>query len=154
MRNRGILGLGAIGAIIGLTLVMAAGGWLYQQKRNLEKVTRERDQAIAQRDLTAGERDKAIAVAKENAVTITRLEEEKELVNTALNALSSARESSRASAGTREVIIRGQAAAPSSSARTAPVIGAVIEEVQVDRDRRRPGAGPAPPSGTQPRVLE
>lgn len=135
--NRGLLGLSAIGGIIGLTLVLAVGGWLFQQRRNLERVTAQRDQAIAQRDQAAVARDRAIAVAKENAATITRLQEEQELINQALNTLSSAREATRERTITREVIIRDQASVPANAAQTAPVISAIIEEVQAERLRRR-----------------
>lgn len=127
----GIKGL----AVIALTIALA--GWAWNQKRAVERAELERDQAVAQRDAAGIQRDKAIAAAKTNDETVKRLEEEKRDINNALNALAEAREGNRSNTVTREIIIQDQAGVAANSAVAAPVLGAIIAEVQTDRVRRR-----------------
>lgn len=127
-------GIKGVGIIL---LVIALGGWAWTQKRNVEKAELARDQAIAQRDMAGIERDKAIAAAQINDATIKRLEQEKDDINKALNSLASAKETNRTNTVTREVIIQNQATVPANAAQTAPVLSAIIAEVQNDRVRRR-----------------
>ena len=129
--------IGGIKGIIGIALVIALGGWVWTQKQNVKEAYLARDQAIAQRDIVASERDKAIGAAQANDATIKRLEQEKEDINDALNNLALARETNRTNTVTREVIIQNQATVPANAARAAPVLGAIIKEVQNDRVRRR-----------------
>ena len=129
--------IGGIKGIIGIALVIALGGWVWTQKQNVKEAYLARDQAIAQRDIVASERDKAIGAAQANDATIKRLEQEKEDINNALNTLALARETNRTNTVTREVIIQNQATVPANAARAAPVLGAIIKEVQNDRVRRR-----------------
>lgn len=129
--------LGGIKGIALIVLVLAVGGWVWNQKNNLDKAILERDTAIAQRDMVAVERDKAIAAARTNAETIARLEEDKRNVNEALNNLARARETNAQNTVTREVIIQNQATVPANASRAAPVLGAIVSEIQTDRDRRR-----------------
>lgn len=129
--------IGGIKGIIGIALVIALGGWVWTQKQNVKEAYLARDQAIAQRDIVASERDKAIGAAQANDATIKRLEQEKEDINDALNTLALARETNRTNTVTREVIIQNQASVPANAARAAPVLGAIIKEVQNDRVRRR-----------------
>lgn len=129
--------IGGIKGIIGIALVIALGGWVWTQKQNVKEAYLARDQAIAQRDIVASERDKAIGAAQANDATIKRLEQEKEDINNALNTLALARETNRTNTVTREVIIQNQASVPANAARAAPVLGAIIKEVQNDRVRRR-----------------
>lgn len=143
MKNqRGVLGIPGISSV-GMTGIIAAigiaaiGGWAWIQKRNVERAELARDQAIAQRDQAAVERDKAIEAARVNEQTIVSLQQEKELINQALNTLQTQREAIRTNTVTREVIIQRQATTAASTATTAPVIGDIIVAVQEDRIRRR-----------------
>jgi hypothetical protein len=129
--------IGGIKGVIIIALVLALGGWAASLKYNASKAIAERDAAIVQRDNAGIQRDKAIAAAKANEETITRLQQEKELTNQALNTLQTAKDTNRTNTVTREVIIQQQAAAPANAAIAAPVLGAIIEAVQSDRDRRR-----------------
>lgn len=144
-KQRGILGILGIPGIssVGITGIVAAvaiaaiGGWGWLQKRNVERAELARDQAIAQRDQAAVERDKAIEAARINEQTIANLQQEKELINQALNDLQAQRVAIQANTVTREVIIQRQATTSASAAVTAPVIGDIIVAVQEDRVRRR-----------------
>ena len=129
--------IGGIKGIAVIALVVAVSGWAWTQKRDVERAELARDQAIAQRDTAAAQRDKAIDAARANDETVKRLGQEKRDVNGALNALASAREGNRSNTVTREVIIQGQSGVPANSAQAAPVLGAIIDEVQTDRVRRR-----------------
>ena len=129
--------IGGIKGIAVILLIVAVGGWAFTQKRNVEKANLARDQAIVQRDMAGQERDKAIAAARTNAETVTRLEQEKSDINQALNSLAQAKESNRTNTVTREVIIQSGAAVPANAAKAAPILGAIITEVQNDRVRRR-----------------
>lgn len=117
--------------------VLLVGGWGYSKHRAIEKLEVERDRAIVQRDSAAAQRDKAIQAAKDNALVVDTLKQEKADINTALNALASAQATNRTNTITREVIIQNQAADPLNSGQAAPVIKAIIAEVQEDRDERR-----------------
>lgn len=138
--------LGGVKGLAMIALVIAIAGWAFMQRRAVEKAEQARDQAIVQRDMAARERDKAIEVARVNEQTIIQLQQEKEDINEALNALQAARETSRTRTVEREVIIQRQAGQASSQAVTAPVIGSIIEEVQNDRVRRRNVIAPPPPA--------
>ena len=127
-------GIKGIGVII---LLVVVGAWAYTQKHNVTEANLARDQAIVQRDQAGVERDKAIAIAKTNAETVTRLEQEKRDINDALNSLAQAKEANRGNTVTREVIIQNQASVPANSAVAAPVLGSIIAAVQDDRVRRR-----------------
>lgn len=129
--------LGGIKGIGMILLIIAIGGWAFTQKRNVTKAELARDQAIVQRDMAGIERDKAITAARTNAETVTRLEQEKKDINDALNKLALAKEANRTNTVTREVIIQNQASVPANAAQAAPVLGAIIDEVQRDRTRRR-----------------
>lgn len=129
--------IGGIRGIVVILLIIAVGGWAFTQKRAVEKAELARDQAITQRDMAGIERDKAIAVARENEETIGRLEQEKADINLALNTLAAAKETNRTNTVTREVIIQNQAAVPANAAVSAPVLRSIITEVQNDRVRRR-----------------
>ena len=136
--------MGAIFTLIGgfkgvaiIALIVALGGWIGVQKFNLSRAETARDQAIAERDMAAQQRDKAIAAAKVNEDTIKNLQQERDLANQALNSLQSARNTARTNTVNRETIIQSQAGVPANQAITAPVIGAIIADVQTDRLRRR-----------------
>ena len=140
--------MGALFTLIGgfkgvaiIALIVALGGWIGVQKYNLSKAETARDQAIAERDMAATQRDKAIAAAKVNEETIARLQQERDNANQALNSLQSARNTNRSNTVTREVIIQNQAGVPANQAITAPVLGAIVAEAQADRNRRRPAPG-------------
>lgn len=150
--------MGALFTLIGgfkgvaiIALIIALGGWIGVQKFNLSKAETARDQAIAERDMAATQRDKAIEAAKVNEKTIANLQQERDLANQALNTLQSARTTNRTNTVTREVIIQNQAGVPANQAIGAPVLGAIISEVQVDRQRRR-GIVPVPvtPAASRP----
>ena len=103
----------------------------------MERAELARDQAIAQRDLAGVERDKAISAANASNETVLRLEQDKRDINLALNTLAAAQSANRENTVTREVIIQSQANVPANAAQAAPVLGAIIAEVQNDRVRRR-----------------
>jgi hypothetical protein len=129
--------IGGIKGIVVILIVAALAGWIWNQKNNLEELKLQRDTAVAQRDIVVGERDKAIAAARENDITIRRLEAEREAVNSALNTLATAVANNRENTVTREVIIQNQASVPANAARAAPVLGAIVSAIQADRVRRR-----------------
>jgi Zn-dependent metalloprotease len=129
--------IGGAKGIVMIALILAALGWVAVQKRAVTRAEAARDAAIVQRDQAGIERDKAIAVAKTNAETITQLEQEKADINTALNNLAAAQTANRAATTVRETIIQRQATAPTSTAVVAPVIASIITAVQEDRVRRR-----------------
>ena len=130
--------IGGIKGIAVIGLILLVGGWAFTQKRAVEKANIAHDQAIVQRDMAGQERDKAIDANKVNTETISRLEQEKKDANDALNTLALAKETNRTNTVTREIIIQNQASVPANSAQASPVVKAIIEEVQRDRDRRRP----------------
>lgn len=129
--------IGGIKGIVVILIVAALAGWIWNQKNNLEELKLQRDTAVAQRDIVVGERDKAIAAARENDITIRGLEAEREAVNSALNTLATAVANNRENTVTREVIIQNQASVPANAARAAPVLGAIVSAIQADRVRRR-----------------
>ena len=129
--------IGGVKGIVIIALLLGLGSYVALQKYNLGKAETARDAAIVQRDQAGVERDKAIAAAKVNEATISRLQQEKDLVNQALNSLQAARDTNRTNTVTREVIIQNQAAVPGNAAIAAPVLGSIIEELQADRNRRR-----------------
>lgn len=137
--------LGGIKGMVMIALVIAALGWVAVQRSNVQKANLARDQAIVQRDMAGQQRDRAIAVARENAETITRLEEEKNLVNAALNTLQANQEQNRASSVTRELIIQQQESLPTNIGAAAPVLGDIISQIQSDRVRRRGNGVVEPP---------
>ena len=129
--------IGGVKGLVVIALLLALGSWAAVQKINLNKAEAARDTAIAQRDEAAVARDKAIAAAKANEATITRLQQEKELTNQALNTLQAAKNTNKANTGARETIILSGAGLPANSAVAAPVLGAIVSEVQADRYSRR-----------------
>ncbi len=129
--------IGGIKGIAIILLIVALGGWAYYQKTKLDDAIAAKDTAISQAQGIAAERDKAIAAARTNAETISRLEQDKADINLALNTLASAKESNRKNTVTREVIIQNQSTVPANAATVAPVIGTIINEIQLDRVRRR-----------------
>lgn len=129
--------IGGIKGIVVILIVAALAGWIWNQKNNLEELKLQRDTAVAQRDIVVGERDKAIAAARENDLTIKGLEAEREATNVALNTLANAVANNRENTVTREVIIQNQASVPANAARAAPVLGAIVSAIQADRVRRR-----------------
>ena len=135
--------IGGIKGLAVIALIIAVGSWAFVQTNKVRKAELARDEAIVQRDQTALQRDKAIEVSRVNEATISRLEQEKMLVNQALNTLQQARDTNRTNTVTREVIIQSQAGVPENAAVTAPVLGSIVVEVQADRQRRRPMAAPA-----------
>ena len=130
--------IGGIKGIAIILLIAALGGYVYVQKRNVEKAELARDQAIAQRDSVAVERDKAIAAAKTNAETIDRLQEEKADINTALNNLAAAQVANRNTTVKRQTTINSQASIPANAAQVAPTVGDTIDDIQRARAARRP----------------
>ena len=130
--------IGGIKGIAIILLIVALGGYVYVQKRNVEKAELARDQAIAQRDSVAVERDKAIAAAKTNADTIDRLQEEKADINTALNNLAAAQVVNRNTTVKRQTTINSQASVPANAAQVAPTVGDTIDDIQRARLARRP----------------
>lgn len=135
---------GVKGAII-IALVVALGTWVAVKKhrmdKELETAIEERDKAVAAAAQTAAERDKAIEAARVNSETINRLNEEKALINQALNAYQQLQSQNRATASAREIIIQREAVVPANSAPAAPIIGTIISEIQADRVRRRGNQG-------------
>ena len=130
--------IGGIKGIAIILLIAALGGYVYVQKRNVEKAELARDQAIAQRDSVVVERDKAIAAARTNADTIDRLQEEKADINTALNNLAAAQVANRNTTVKRQTTINSQAAVPANAAQVAPTVGDTIDDIQQSRAARRP----------------
>lgn len=129
--------VGGIKGIVIILLVVVLGSYAYKLKHDVTVAETARDQAITQRDSAAVERDKAIAAAKTNADTIDQLQQDKADVNFALNTLASAKEKNRTNTVTREIVIQAAASDAANTAVAAPVLGAIITEVQADRDRRR-----------------
>lgn len=127
---------GIRGAIlIGIILVL---GGLFLWQRNAAQNAREDIETLKKEKVAVEvERDKAIEAARVNSETIDRLQQEKELINNALNTLAAAQNLNRTNAVTREVIIQREAALPANSAQAAPVLGTIITEIQTDRVRRR-----------------
>jgi hypothetical protein len=125
--------IGGIKGVVAIVLIVALGGWIWNTKSNLEQAEAQRDTAIAQRDLVAAERDKAIEVARINQGTVDFLKQDKQDINAALNTLAQQRAENAQNTVTREVIIQSQAALPANSAITAPVIGDIISEIQIDK---------------------
>jgi hypothetical protein len=129
--------IGGVKGIIIILIVGALGLWAYNLKSTASKAVLERDQAITQRDAIATERDKAITAARTNAETVTKLEQEKSDTNLALNTLAAAQQVNSQNTITREVIIQNQSSVAANSAVAAPVLGAIVTEIQKDRVRRR-----------------
>jgi hypothetical protein len=138
--------IGGIKGVIIIALVLALGGWAASLKYNTSKAIAQRDAAIVQRDEAGVQRDKAISAAKANEETIAKLQQEKEFTNQALNDLQSAKNTNRSNTVTREVIIQNQAGLPANGALAAPILGAIVDAVQIDRERRRPSAVTPPRS--------
>lgn len=130
--------IGGFKGIAIILLIAALGGYVYVQKRNVEKAELARDQAIAQRDSVVVERDKAIAAARTNAETIDRLQVEKDDINTALNNLAAAQVANRNTTVKRQNTINSQAAVPANAAQVAPTVGDTIDDIQQARAVRRP----------------
>lgn len=139
--------MGAIFSLIGgfrglaiIFIIAALGGWLALQKHNVTKANAERDAAIVQRDEAGIQRDKAIETARINERAITALEEEKKLVNQALNTLHQNQVTSRAHSSERNILIQNQNGTSESRAITAPIISDIIQNIQDDRIIRRGGS--------------
>lgn len=137
MNERGLLGLNWIGPIAIGAVVLVGSAYLYNLRQEVVKAKAAEALAIQQRNQAGIERDKAIAVARENENTIMALQQEKTLVNQALNDLQKAQAANQNRVQAREVIIQGQGTVPSSKALTAPVISSTITAIQEDRVRRR-----------------
>ena len=127
----------SIKSIIIIAIILALGAWAGTQKYNLNKAQRDLKEALVQRDTAGVARDKAIGIASTNATTISRLEREKEDLNTALNKLQENRTANRATAAVRETTIRSTSTVPANAAPAAPVLGSLIADIQTDRVRRR-----------------
>lgn len=136
--QRGIFGLSTLPLVIGGAVILAVLGSLGVQQLRYNRLKQQLDVVTLQRDQVAGERDKAIGVAKQNDAVITQLKVEKEQINQALNQLEASRASAETGRSSREVIIQQQAGSSSSRAVTPPVIGDTITAIQADRAKRRP----------------
>ena len=138
MRVRGILGLNLILPAAALAVLLIGAGYIYDLHRQIAKAQQAEAMAIMQRDQIAGERDRAIEVAKTNAATIAQLQNEKALVDQALTDLQTARTQAAVNQQARAAVIQKQANTAASKARTAPVIADTISAIQADRNKRRP----------------
>lgn len=129
--------IGGFRGAIYIAIIVFIAGWAGVQYKKLGDAETAKTQAIAERDQAAIARDRAIQAARDNEQTISRLEEEKKTLNTALSNLESARVANRQTAVVRERVIRETAKVPENAAPAAPVIGNLISEIQADRQRRR-----------------
>lgn len=129
--------IGGIKGFIYIAIFLAVVGWAANKTYQLDKVEKARDVAISERDLAAAARDKAISVAKDNERTISILKQEKENINSALSTLETAKNNNRVVSSARASVITSSAKVPANAAIAAPVLGNLIEEIQIDRTRRR-----------------
>ena len=123
----------AVLAAILIASVGAWGGWQYVQlqKAKVDVVTFK-----AERDEAAVARDKALEVNRQNQTFIMSLQQEKADVQSALNALDARRKVDAATIYKLSEIIRQQSANPENQVGLSPVLQAIVDQIQKNRDAR------------------
>jgi hypothetical protein len=123
----------AVIAALLIASVGAWGGWQYVQlqKAKVDVVTMK-----AERDEAAAALDRALEINRKNQTFIMSLQQEKADVQFALNALDARRKVDAATISKLSEIIRQQSSNPENQVSLSPVLQAIVDQIQKNRDAR------------------
>lgn len=129
--------LGGIKGIAAIALIVALGGYVWNQNSKISQAATDLKTVTAERDLAAEQRDKAVGVNVENQTAIKQLTQEKIDIQTSLNNLEAARKKDAVVIGQLSTAIKAQASNPANKVTLSPVLRDVVSGIQAERNRRQ-----------------
>lgn len=123
-------------AVIAALLIASVGAWGGWQYVQLQKAKVDVVTIKAERDEAAVARDKALEVNRQNQTFIMTLQQEKADVQSALNTLDARRKVDAATIYKLSEIIRQQSSNPENQVGLSPVLQAIVDQIQKNRDAR------------------
>ena len=129
--------LGGVKGTLIITLIIAAGGFVWYQHNQIENAIVEKDKAITENKRLAGELETLVAVNITNKETIKELEKEKENVQEALDKRDADIIKSQGRTKKVEKNIKAQATLKENQTALSPVLKSTLEEIQNERAIRK-----------------